>query len=249
MTMEAGRTRSIVQAPMLQAKGTLARARAISHPENRRRLRLLVELGLIFLLAPLLMRYAIFTWRIPLPLVLQPVLIGFIAYLLWDPTFKLRSEMTSGFSWRTLLSIAAIFAVVGGAIVLWVMFEIPHRFMELPTRMPGLWLTIMLLYPLASVIPQELIYRTFFFHRYGPLFGDARWLAILINGLLFGFAHVIFGSYVSIVLTAFLGFLVAWRYDETRSFWAVWLEHTLYGCLVFTVGLGHYFFTGIASLN
>jgi membrane protease YdiL (CAAX protease family) len=98
------------------------------------------------------------------------------------------------------------------------------------------------------VIPQELIYRTFFFHRYGPLFGEARWLAVAVNGLLFGFAHIIFGSYVSIVLTALLGFLIAWRYERTRSFWGAWLEHTIYGCLIFTIGLGRYFFTGIGSV-
>ena len=35
----------------------------------------------------------------------------------------------------------------------------------------------------------------------------------------------------------------------TRSFWAVFLEHTLWGGLVFTVGLGRYFFTGVGILS
>ena len=198
----------------------------------------------------MLIRYAIFTWRIPLPLVLQPVLIGFIAYLLWDPTFQhaQRAELQfllahAGLDPRrsSLLSARGMTALCDdrdARIASW----------SCRSACPACGWSIMLLYPLLSVIPQELIYRTFFFHRYGPLFGEARWLAIAVNGLLFGFAHVIFGSYVSIVLTAFLGCLVAWRYDETRSFWAVWLEHSLYGCLVFTIGLGHYFFTGIATL-
>jgi membrane protease YdiL (CAAX protease family) len=244
MTVVAGR-----ENPLLRARGTLARDRAITHPDQGRRIRLMLELGLFFLLAPVLIREAIFTWRIPLPVVLQPVLLGFIAYLLWDPTFKLRRELSSRYPLRTLASIVAAFVVVGGALALYVYLEVPHRFLELPRERWALWLTIMFLYPLLSVIPQELIYRTFFFHRYGPLFGSSRWLAITINGLLFGFAHIIFGSFVSIFLTAVLGFLLAWRYDETRSLWAVWLEHSLYGCLVFTVGLGHYFFTGIASLR
>ena len=246
MGVEAGAGRT---SPFLEARGTLVRARAISHPDEGRRIRLLLELGLIFVLAPMAIRYAIYTWRIPLPLVLQPVLIGFVTYLLWDPTFRLRSELAARISLRVLTSILGIFALASAVITAWVMLEIPHRFLEMPQRMPGLWLAVMLLYPLLSVIPQELVYRTFFFHRYGPLFGDARWLAIAVNAALFGFAHVIFGSVVSIALTALLGGLVAWRYDETRSFWAVWLEHSLYGCLVFTVGLGHYFFTGVASLR
>jgi hypothetical protein len=246
MSLEAGAGRS---SPVLQAKGTLLRERAISHPVQRRRLRLLVELGFLFVLAPLAIRYAIFTWHIPLTWVLQPILVGFIAYLLWDPTFRLRSELAHGFGWRVLASILGIFALAGTVLTLWVAIEIPHRFLGLPQRAPAVWLAVMLLYPILSVIPQELIYRTFFFHRYGPLFGDARWLAIGVNGALFGFAHIIFGSYVSVLLTTLLGGLVAWRYDATRSFWAVWLEHSLYGCLVFTIGLGHYFFTGVAGLR
>jgi uncharacterized protein len=243
MALEAGSAY-----PILQAGGTLVRPRWIANPDTRRRLRLLLELGTIFILAPVLIRFAIFNWRIPLPLVLQPSLFGVIAFLLWDPTFRMGSEIRCLFSWRTLMSILLVFAAVAAGMSLYVWTELPGRFMELPLTAPRLWLFIVLFYPLVSVIPQELIYRTFFFHRYGPLFGDARWLAYLVNGLLFGFAHIIFGSYVSIGLTTVLGCLLAWRYDETRSFWAVWLEHTLYGCLVFTIGLGHYFFTGIATL-
>lgn len=244
MAMEAGRTY-----PALRARGTLRRDPALSQPDEARRLRLMIELGLIFILAPLAIRHAIFTWRIPLPMVLQPIMIGFVAYLLWDNTFKLRRELAAGISLPALRSMLGIFAMVAAVVVAWVLFEIPHRFLQLPLNAPVIWVMILILYPLVSVIPQELIYRTFFFHRYGPLFGDARWLAIVVNGLLFGFAHIIFGSFVSIALTAVLGCLVAWRYHEARSFWAVWLEHSLYGWLVFTVGLGHYFFTGIASLR
>ncbi len=235
--------------PILQARGTLVRARLLTHPELGRRLRLMLEIGVLFLAVPLAIRFAIYHWRIPLPLLLQPALAGLIAYLLWDPTFRVRTELRALFPRSQLASIVSIFAVVAAVMTAYVWLEIPHRFMELPQRLPGVWVMIMIIYPLISVIPQELIYRTFFFHRYGPLFGEARWLMYGVNGLLFGFAHVIFGSYVSIVLTAILGVLVAWRYDETRSFWAVWFEHSLYGCLVFTIGLGHYFFTGIATLN
>lgn len=237
------------QGQILEARGTLARDPEITRPATRRRLRLLLELGLLFVAAPLLMRHAIFGLKLPLPLVLQPVLIGFVLYLLWDRTFRVRSELGTGFGLRVLGSILLIFAGAGGAIAAFVHTEMPEHFLRLPSRAPHVWLMIMVFYPLLSVIPQELIYRTFFFHRYGPLFGNARWLAIAVNGGLFGFAHIIFGSYVSIVLTAILGCLLAWRYDQTRSFWAVWLEHALYGCLIFTVGLGHYFFTGVASIR
>ena len=107
---------------------------------------------------------------------------------------------------------------------------------------------IMLLYPLMSVAVQELVYRTFFFHRYGVLFGSAWWLAILLNGVLFGIGHMVIGTPLAIYGTMVTGALFAWRYAMTRSFWAVFIEHTLWGALVFTVGLGRYFFTGVGIL-
>ena len=107
----------------------------------------------------------------------------------------------------------------------------------------------MLLYPLMSVAVQELVYRTFFFHRYGVLFGNAWWLAILLNGVLFGLGHIVIGTPLAVYGTMLTGTLFAWRYAMTRSFWAVFLEHTLWGGLVFTVGLGRYFFTGVGILS
>lgn len=234
--------------PTLQAAGTTERASSITSPDHARRMRLIVEIGFIFVLAPLLIRYSIFNWRVPLPLVLQPLLFAVAGYLVWDRTFSVGEEASRLFPMRTLVAILGLFALVTLGMSLYMLSEIPERFLELPRSNLRMWAMIVIFYPLVSVISQEVIYRTFFFHRYGPLFGDARWLAYLVNGTLFGFAHIIFGSYVSIALTTVLGCLLAWRYDETRSFWAVWLEHTLYGCLVFTIGLGHYFFTGIATI-
>lgn len=234
-------------AESLQARGTLARELVVTHPLPARRLRLLLELGLAFIVMPLLIRYVIFEMKVPLPVVLQPVLLGLVLYLLWDPTFRVRRELGSGFAPRELANMLLLFVAAGGLISLFVYLQMAQYFLSLPTYRPRVWALVMLLYPVMSVIPQELVYRTFFFHRYGPLFGDARWLAIVVNGVLFGFAHVIFGNYTSILLTAILGVLLAWRYERTRSFWAVWFEHSLYGCLIFTIGLGHYFFTGVSN--
>ena len=107
----------------------------------------------------------------------------------------------------------------------------------------------MLLYPLMSAAPQELIYRTFFFHRYGALFGRAWGFAIALNAVLFGFGHIVVGTEVAVIGTMATGALFAVRYALTRSFWAVYLEHTLWGGLVFTVGLGRFFFTGVGIVG
>lgn len=235
--------------PELAAGGSLPRAPAIANPAEPRRIRLLIELGLVFAGAPVAMAYAVQALHVPLFVVLQPVLAIFIVYLLWDPTFRVKRELSRGFGGAELASILALFLVIGGATAALVQQQFPADFLSFPRYRPRLWMLIMIFYPLLSVIPQELVYRTFFFHRYGPLFGHRRWIAVVANGLLFGFAHIIFGSVVSIVLSCGLGLLLAWRYTETRSFWAVWLEHALYGQLVFTVGLGRYFFTGVSGLT
>lgn len=71
---------------------------------------------------------------------------------------------------------------------------------------------------------------------------------VLVNGALFGFAHIIFNNWIAVAGSAVVGCIIAYRYWMTRSFWAAWLEHALYGCLIFTVGLGMFFFTGVSNL-
>jgi len=232
--------------PHLSAAGSLPQMPAFARPSNGRRARLTMELAILFVAAPLAMASAIETFRVSLLLLLPPVLIGVILYLLYDRTFSLARELSRGFRIRDLLSILATFLIAGGGVAAWVWLNRPEEFLSFPTYRPQLWTWVMILYPLLSALPQELVYRTFFFHRYGALFGDWRWVAVAANGALFGFAHVIIGNGLSIVLSGLLGLLLAYRYTETRSVWATWIEHTLYGWLVFTVGLGRYFFTGVS---
>jgi membrane protease YdiL (CAAX protease family) len=125
----------------------------------------------------------------------------------------------------------------------------PAWFLEFPRNRPDTYRTVLLLYPAMSVVVQELVYRTFFFHRYGALFGGAWWLAILLNGVLFGLGHIVIGTQLAVYGTMATGTLFAWRYAATRSFWAVFIEHTLWGALVFTVGLGRFFFAGVGILS
>ena len=231
----------------LAAGGTLAREKAIVSPGLGRRLRLAFEVVLFFIGAPIAVTFALHELRLPLFVVLQPILLAFIAYLLWDQTFNVKRELSRGFGLKELVFILLTFSVLGGAVALMTSRLFPALFLEFPRERPRMWLTVMLLYPILSVFAQEFVYRTFFFHRYGPLFGSWRWLAILVNGALFGFAHIVFGNWVAIAGSFVFGLLFAYRYERTRSLWAVWLEHSLYGCLVFTVGLGRFFFTGVPA--
>jgi membrane protease YdiL (CAAX protease family) len=230
----------------IAAAGTLPRSQAIGAPSRARRARLALEILVVFAGGPLAMTYAIYVARTPLFAALLPVLLGLLAFLLLDTTFSLKRELARGFGGADLASLLAILAVCGGAVALFVAIEMPERFLSMPRNRPGTWRKVLTVYPFLSVLVQEFVYRTFFFHRYGPLFGGRRALAVLASGLLFGFGHVIFRNWVAVIGTALTGVLFAWRYARTGSFWAAWIEHTLWGWLVFTVGLGGFFFTGVS---
>lgn len=240
----AGDVEPPTRAGQLSAAGSLSQA----HASLGRRVWLAAELILLLVVAPIAMRWAVHGAQIPLFLALVPVLAVALVLLLADPTFSLGLELRQGFGWRTALTIALVFVVAGGAVAYWVREVHPDWFLEFPRNRPETWRRIMLLYPLASVAAQELVYRSFYFHRYGPLFGSEAWLGILVNGLLFGFGHIVVGSPFALVTTALTGLLFSVRYATSRSYWAVFIEHTLWGWLVFTVGLGRYFFTGIANV-
>ncbi len=145
--------------------------------------------------------------------------------------------------WKELKPI--LFRFVLSALVLGTgvaLFE-PERLLSLPQEKPQLWMMIMVIYPLLSVFPQEVIFRTFFFWRYSEIFSNPRSL-IYASGIAFGYVHVIFDNWVALLLSCIGGVLFAQTYDRTRSLALVWIEHALYGCFIFTIGLGWYFYSG-----
>jgi membrane protease YdiL (CAAX protease family) len=158
---------------------------------------------------------------------------GFDRRGLWRPS-GLRMQLPS------ILRTWAIAAVVG---VTAVALVLPDHLFDLPRRSPSLWLAVMVFYPLFSVYPQELVYRAFLLERYGPVFGGGR-AAAMASAAVFGFVHIIFGNWLSVVLTVLGGFLFARRYQRSRSLLAASVEHSLYGMLIFTIGLGSYFYHG-----
>ena len=119
----------------------------------------------------------------------------------------------------------------------------PQLLFSLPRQRPALWLMVMLLYPVLSVYPQKLIYRTFFFHRYQALFSTDQ-SRIVASALSFGFMHIIFHNWIAVLLTCIGGLLFARSYAYSRSTALAAWEHALYGCLLFTVGLGRFFYSG-----
>lgn len=102
---------------------------------------------------------------------------------------------------------------------------------------PVKWVALLFVYSFFSVYPQELIYRTFFFNRYASLLKQES-LLIFINALAFSLAHLFFGSILVLLFTFFGGILFAYTYTKTESTLLVSIEHAIYGCWLFTVGMG-----------
>ncbi|MDF7811068.1 CPBP family intramembrane glutamic endopeptidase [Hymenobacter sp. YC55] len=135
------------------------------------------------------------------------------------------------------------FALSTGLLIATVWIFIPAKLFDMPRTQPKLWLLILAFYPLFSVYPQEIIYRALFFARYRPLFRGA-YATLLASAGAFGFMHLVFQNWPAVLLTLIGGWLFAETYARTYSLRLVWLEHSLYGALIFTVGLGDYFYHG-----
>ncbi|MEP1489444.1 MAG: CPBP family intramembrane glutamic endopeptidase [Algibacter sp.] len=102
---------------------------------------------------------------------------------------------------------------------------------------PKLWLLILFIYSFFSVYPQELIYRAFYFERYKPLFENEK-VFLLINAVVFSLAHLLFKNALVLILTFLGGLFFAFTYYKTKSTVLVSIEHAIYGCWLFTVGMG-----------
>lgn len=146
---------------------------------------------------------------------------------------------------QAVRGIALRFSILAPLIALATWLAFPLLFLSLPRQHPRFWLLIMLLYPLLSVWPQEMLYRALLFHRFRALFRTDL-ACILASALTFGFAHIIFLNGIAIAMTTAGGFLFARDYARHRSLPLICLEHSLYGCLIFTIGLGRFFYTGTA---
>jgi hypothetical protein len=166
--------------------------------------------------------------------------------LLKDPSFDrgvFRKKIQPG----QVKSILSIFLPAAVLLSLAAYFVLPAKFVALPKTQPLLWLMVMVLYPPMMVLPQELLFRCYFFHRYRSLFMGRRLPMILVNALSFGLAHVFYGNWVAPLFSFFGGLLFAWRYRTTQALATVSLEHALWGNFFFTIGIGWYFYSGAIS--
>ncbi|MFV0322104.1 MAG: type II CAAX prenyl endopeptidase Rce1 family protein [Alphaproteobacteria bacterium] len=200
-----------------------------------------LELIIVFIGLP----YIIAVYHFPRP-ILYSILATACIYII------LRNLHT--IDWRAFLvfprSKTIWFNVVGRTLILLLlsiiaMLILPNKgWFLLPKYNIWLWLAIMVLYPVISVLPQEIIWRFHLLENTKNIL-PSRQLRIIVSAVLFGWVHIIFGTVFAVVATIYLGLQLAYAYYQgQKSFWVVWVEHSLAGQIAFTIGLGVYFYNG-----
>lgn len=202
-----------------------------------------LECGLAFFALPALLYVVRHRLAFRILLLVLALAAACAAWLLADATFD-RSRLWSCRSLRRhLMAVFGCFAPLAVLVALATATAEPDRFLVLPLANPIRWLLIMVLYPILAAAPQELIFRVFFFHRYGPLFSSSASL-IAVNTLSFGLGHLLYGNWVAVALTTAGGALFAYRYAQSGSLLVVSIEHGLWGDFLFTIGAGWYLYSG-----
>jgi hypothetical protein len=202
---------------------------------------LIVEFLIVFIALPLAYRFS------PVRVPALPLLWVVAGYALWqllrDPRFDRAHLWNPAPLPHHFGSILAIFAIAAALIWLGVHLYKPSLEWSFVRQNPTLWAIVMVAYPILSVYPQGILYRAFFFERYATLFPD-KWTMILASAAAFAFLHIVFRNTLAVGLTFAGGLLFAFRYAETSSLFTSSIEHALFGCWLFTVGLGQYFYHG-----
>ena len=168
------------------------------------------------------------------------LLMAYCLWVLWRSGHLALAQPSFQQFGHSLPSIFAIFVPFLVVVTVLMHLFAPQDLFGFLRRRPTLWALVMAAYPLLSVYPQGIIYRAFFFDRYRAFFPNA-WVMVLMSALAFAYVHVIFRNWLAVGLTAIGGLLFAMRYAQTGSLVVSAFEHALYGCWLFTVGLGRSF--------
>jgi len=208
------------------------------------RLARITEFSALFVLIPFLYYLRLFPIRV---LLFLWILGGITALYLWrHPKVKMRDLLRWDVPKEKLNFVLKRFAILAVLAALAVYLIAPDHFMDFPIHRTQVWLVVLIFYPIFSVIPQSLIYRIFFERRYRVLFSKP-WYFVIGGAITFSFMHLIYENWVAILMTFVGGIFFLKTYLDSRSFLLSCLEHALYGCLMFTIGLGRFFYLGSGS--
>lgn len=159
-----------------------------------------------------------------------------IVILYFDKSFSFTS-LRKKVDWKFIIIFSLIFLSLSFFYILLVDKDLLFIF---PKTNFELWLLVILIYPFLSVIPQEIVYRVFFFQRYFPNERSFYFLTLL-NMIVFSYGHIVFNNVHAILITAIVSPIFTYAYLK-KSFFTCIVLHALGGQIIFTLGLGKYFF-------
>ncbi len=143
-------------------------------------------------------------------------------------------------SWRELALFTVTMIAFCSAVVMATRQDAAFRMLLYrPEFLAVIWLA----YPIASALPQELLFRSLFFRRYQAILPNGK-AAYLLNASLFSLAHLMYWSWIVAVMTFGGGLLFTWAYRQRGSFFYAVLLHAIAGNIIFAAGLGIYFYSG-----
>lgn len=205
---------------------------------SKGKVRLVIELIILFLLIPGIIAFDLLGIHLLLILTIIGVLV--FLFLRFDPEFDNKQF----WNWKKgkpyLKRILIVFTVSATVMVGLICIIDKSKVFYLALNIPWLLLIISVFYPIFSVLPQSLIYRSFFFHRYKTLF-KKDWIKIILSGFFFSLGHSLYKNLMVLGLAFIAGIIYAYHYNKTKSLAVNWLEHSIYGIWLFASGLGTFF--------
>lgn len=216
-----------------------------------RRILLTVELLIVYMVIPALPLTGLRPrWYVPafLIAVVWIAVVGIRAHRSRKATRRPRAERRGGRKTCArrglppdLLTVAVTFFAFALVSAVMIALIRPELLFSAPREEPRRWLLFWFIYTVGSVAPQEALFRVVFFDRYGAVWGDRRWLALLLNALSFSIAHAILHHPLVYALTFGGGYVFSIHWLRSRRFLSLCLLHGAYGFWLFTVGLGPVF--------
>lgn len=195
----------------------------------------IIELIILFFIYPILLGLTF----IPLAyrLVFAPfilIYVIYISYLNRQGLLKKRRQVKPLKFWQ---KVGLRWFIISIVTILYVSYIDKNLLFKSILTKPMLWFEMILIYTFLSVVPQEYIYRVFYFKRYRFLFSNPKTF-FFVNALAFSTAHLMFQNTLVLAITFIGGYIFAYTYYKTKSMFWVSIEHLIYGGWLFTVGMG-----------
>lgn len=133
-----------------------------------------------------------------------------------------------------LLTLFGISMIVGLLIKLSGLFTASKKLNEMIQIMAS-YKPLIVFGSVTAGVTEELIFRGYLIPRLQLFFTKAYW-PIIISSLLFGFAHIGYGTITQVILPCFIGLIFALYYNKYRNIKVLIICHSMWDLLILFLG-------------